>query len=149
MKLAVMVIILLSLFAAQQTTFASLEIPTKSGPAVYNVEIAANPLKQIRGLMYRPSITEGHGMLFLYTKDRIAYFWMKNVSFSLDIIFIDRCARIDKIHPSAKPGDPTIISSGKPVRAVLEIPGGASKRAQMRPGARVKLNAESAMFDNC
>ncbi len=125
-------------------------IETIKGDAQYNVEIADDPFEQIRGLMYRDNLPSNAGMLFVYEADISVRYWMKNVAFPLDMIFIDRCAMITQIHRNAQPGDPTIIASNDPVRAVLEIRGNASKSAQMRIGDKLKLPWENAAkFEDC
>ena len=69
-------------------------------------------------------------------------FWMKNVSFPLDIIFVNQAGVIIKIYEDATPFDPTPIPSGGAVLSVLEIQGGASKRAQISLGDSVRLVCE-------
>ena len=136
-------------FSAADSEPVDLTIKTDHASAYYSVEVATDALTQMRGLMNRDSLDANKGMLFVYDEDRRAQFWMKNVGFSLDIIFVDRCGVIVKIHANAKPNDPTVISSSVSVRAVLEIPGGASKRAHIRPGDRIEISEEFDVFDPC
>lgn len=137
------------LFGAVDSEPVGLTIKTDHASAHYSVEVVADALTQMRGLMNRDSLDANQGMLFVYDEDRRAQFWMKNVGFSLDIIFVDRCGVIVKIHANAKPNDPTVISSSVSVRAVLEIPGGASKRAYIRSGDRIEISGEFDVFDAC
>jgi len=113
----------------------------------YSVEIADNSSAQMRGLMGRDNLPAGQGMLFVYPRDRRVSFWMKNVRFPLDMIFLDRCGKVVQIHENAPPGDPSIITSRHPVRAVLEIAAGASRRDRIRSGDRVSV--EAGLFDDC
>jgi len=98
--------------------------------------------------MGRTSLEAGQGMLFVYAENRDVAFWMKNVTMSLDMIFIDHCGQIIQIHGNAQPDDETIVASNAPVRAVLELSGGASKRDQIRIGDRLKVG-DLQMFDAC
>jgi len=126
-----------------------LRIAGESSQAAFSVEIADDAIEQIAGLMFRDALPERTGMLFVYEKDRVVQFWMKNVSFPVDMIFINRCGRITHIHENAQPDTTSLIGSSGPVRAVLELNGGASKRAQIRPGDTVELTEDKAVFDPC
>lgn len=139
------------LFGLSETEPVELIITTKAGTIIYSVEIADNAFTQLRGLMNRQTVPANTGMLFAYDKDKIAHFWMKNVTVSLDILFLNRCGEIVEIYRNAKPDDPTVITSMNPVRGVLEIPGGASNRAQMRKGDRVQFSAsrKGNVFEHC
>jgi len=55
-----------------------------------SAEIADTPEERITGLMYRKELEEGHGMLFVFTKEQILSFWMKNTLVPLDIVFFDK-----------------------------------------------------------
>lgn len=113
--------IIFSLFAVGENDMA----PITFADTGYRVHIADSPFEQMRGLMGRSNLGFREGMLFVYSQDRQVAFWMKNVSFPLDMIFFDRCGRVIQIHENAQPDDTTTIASVAPVRAVLEIRGGS------------------------
>ncbi|MEM4165966.1 MAG: DUF192 domain-containing protein [Candidatus Bilamarchaeaceae archaeon] len=54
-----------------------------------NVEIAADPIKHSRGLMFRKHLEEDGGMLFIFEKPGRYGFWMVNTTIPLDAIFFD------------------------------------------------------------
>ena len=58
------------------------------GENVFDLEIARTGQEQQLGLMFRDPLPEGQGMLFPFQPARPASFWMFNVTFDLDIIFI-------------------------------------------------------------
>jgi uncharacterized membrane protein (UPF0127 family) len=101
------------------------------------VEFADTLAKKERGLMFRKSLPEYSGMLFVFYPPAQATFWMKNTRIPLSIGFIDREGRILEIR-SMKPFDQTIISSiSNRVGYALEVNLGWFDRHGVRPGARV------------
>lgn len=108
---------------------------------VFEVEIANTPEKLINGLMFRKSLPERSGMLFLFDDEAPVSFWMRNTLIPLDMLFIKSDGRISKIHHSAKPLDETSVTSGTPVIAVLEVNGGISKAFGIKEGDIVRYKA--------
>ncbi len=62
------------------------------GSATFTVELATSSLAQARGLSYRPSLLDGHGMLFEFSKPSVQNFWMKDMNFAIDVIWIGPAA---------------------------------------------------------
>jgi hypothetical protein len=56
--------------------------------AAFNVEVASTALEQTRGLSFRPSLGENDGMLFIFGAGNVQTFWMKDMNFPLDMIWI-------------------------------------------------------------
>ena len=116
----------------------ALSIETAKGPATFSVEVATTREQQERGLMFRKSLAPGAGMLFDFGHDREVSFWMKNTLIPLDMLFIRSDGVIVRIARNAKPLSERAISSGRPVRAVLEIAGGRAAEMGVRPGDKVR-----------
>ncbi len=115
-----------------------LTVRTASGARhVFDVEVARTPKQRETGLMYRRSMAADHGMLFDFGRVDIVAMWMKNTYLPLDMLFIDKSGRIVKIARRTVPFSRTIIYSGAPVLAVLEINGGVSDRLGIREGDTV------------
>jgi uncharacterized membrane protein (UPF0127 family) len=114
-----------------------LEIASKSGVHVFAVELASTPQEQATGLMFRRELPEGRGMLFDFHRDQPTSFWMKNTYIPLDMIFIRGDGRILRIAENTVPLSETLVPSGGPVRAVLEVVAGTAKRLGIAPGDRV------------
>lgn len=131
------------LYLIAPPAFASVTHPiivhSKTSKICFDVEVADGYLSRAKGLMHREQLNLNHGMVFLYDGETPVSFWMKNVSFPLDMIFINASGRIVKIHEKAKPFGETPITSEVPINTVLEIEGGASKRAQITKGDSVDL----------
>ena len=115
----------------------TLEIVSRSGVHVFSVELAVTDEERSRGLMFRRELPEGKGMLFDFKRDQDVSMWMENTYVSLDMIFIRGDGRIARIAENTEPMSRRIISSGGPVRAVLEVVAGTSRKLGLAPGDRV------------
>ena len=76
-------------------------------------------------------------MLFDMVASRDHAFWMKDVPFSLDMIFISQAHVIVGILANVQPFDLTLRSVGVASRYVLEVPGGWAARHGVEVGQRV------------
>lgn len=115
----------------------TLEIASKSGVHVFAVEIADNDADRAKGLMYRKELPEGRGMLFDFHSEQDVSFWMENTYIPLDMLFIRGDGTILRIAENTEPLSTRIIPSNGPVRAVLEIIGGSSRKLGIAAGDRV------------
>ncbi len=128
------------LLGAWQTHAAdsqTLEIVSKNGVHVFAVELAVTDEERARGLMFRREVPEGHGMLFDFKRDQEVSMWMENTYVPLDMIFIRADGRIARIAENTEPLSRRIISSGGPVRAVLEVVAGTARKLGLAPGDKV------------
>jgi uncharacterized membrane protein (UPF0127 family) len=105
----------------------------------FDVDLAVTPAEQERGLMFRKTMDDHVGMFFIFDRDEIRHFWMRNTLIPLDMIFIDNKFLVVAIHRGAKPLDETVISSRKPARYVLEVNAGKADKCRIKTGAKVKL----------
>ena len=100
-------------------------------------EVADTPQTSANGLMFRDSLPEDHGMLFIFDAPETASFWMRNTKIPLSIAYIDSTARILEIK-SLKPLDETPVASasGK-VAFALEVNEGWFARHGVATGAKI------------
>ncbi len=108
------------------------------GQARFRVEVADDPAERARGLMNRPEMAAGAGMLFVYERPQAVSFWMKNTLIPLDMIFADAGGRVVRIHENAVPLDTTPIFGGDSVQYVLEINGGTARALGISPGSEIR-----------
>jgi len=101
------------------------------------VEIAENDYQQAKGLMFREDIPENQGMLFTYEEDLQRYFWMKNTTVPLDIIFVDATLKIIKIHKNTQPNSDQLYPSEKPAKFVVEVRSGFTDRYGIETGNQI------------
>jgi len=104
----------------------------------FEVEIADTDAARMRGLMFRDSLDEDKGMLFLFDDIRMRSFWMRNTFISLDILFISPDGRIVTIARETTPRSDESIPSRGPVNGVLEIGGGLSDHLGIKEGDLVE-----------
>ncbi|MDX1536041.1 MAG: DUF192 domain-containing protein, partial [Candidatus Spechtbacterales bacterium] len=67
------------------------------------VELAEKPEDKAKGLSGRSSLAEEHGMLFVFNRPGTYSFWMKEMNFPIDIIWIGEDMRVVDITKNAKP----------------------------------------------
>lgn len=135
-------VIFLSLYSvshqARELQLESLTITNSDGKDfLYNVEVARTPSQKKRGLMFRDSMPEDEGMLFIYMPEKVAAMWMRNTILALDMLFIDKNGMIVTIADNTVPYSLNRISSGQPVRAVLELNAGQTKKNNLNVGDKV------------
>lgn len=115
----------------------TLEIATQSGVRAFAVEVVATEEERQKGLMFRKELPEGNGMLFDFKVEAPVSFWMKNTYISLDMIFIRADGRIASIAENTEPMSERLVPSAGPVRGVLEVIAGTSRKLGIKPGDRV------------
>jgi uncharacterized membrane protein (UPF0127 family) len=110
-----------------------------ASPLRLNVELALSEAEQTQGLMYRESLDDGRGMLFVFDRDKLASFWMKNTLVPLSIAYINSDGSILEIH-DMRPEDLSLVRSSRSVRYALEVPRGWFDRAGVGPGDRALID---------
>jgi uncharacterized membrane protein (UPF0127 family) len=108
--------------------------------AEFKIEIADSPYERQTGLMYRDSLDEQHGMLFIFENSELRSFYMKKTLIPLDLIFIDKNYEIVHIYSKATPYETASISSQLPAKYVFEINGGLSEQIGIQKGMKIKYN---------
>jgi hypothetical protein len=114
----------------------------KNGDSIkkLDIEIAANQYEHETGLMYRQSMEETQGMLFIYPEEAPRSFYMKNTYIPLDIIFYSKDSSVVSFKENAKPLDETSLPSNKPAKFILEINAGKVKQWNIKVGDKMDFN---------
>jgi len=128
------VLVLLAGSASAACNDTRVEIRGDFGSARFTVEIADDPQERAIGLMNRPDMARGAGMLFIYERPQMVSFWMENTLIPLDMLFIDERGVIVRIHENAVPLDRTAIPGTPDTLAVLEINGGLARQLGIEEG---------------
>lgn len=126
-------------------------VPTPSGPhvvmpsgAIYEVELARTPEEHARGLMFRESLRDRAGMIFLFSQEPMIphHFWMKNTMIPLDMIWIEANGRVAFVSANTPPckADPCPMygpDMGIPI--VLEIAAGMAAKEGVVVGSEISV----------
>ena len=126
---------------AEEIVYSHAIVTTSTGEEI-PVEVADTLKKRSLGLGERTSLKKGWGMLFVFEKRKPHRFWMKDMQFPLDIIWLDNHRIVHIIH-NAKPAnsldEPEVMISPVPVNFVLEIAAGRATKLRLKTGQRMKF----------
>ena len=114
------------------------------------VEIASTSEQRKMGLSKREGLYAYSGMLFKFEQnDVIPSFWMKDMKFAIDILWINdgKIIKVDEKVPPPTDGTPDeklkIFNPGKPVDYVLELNSGFCERNSIKVGDAIEINLEN------
>ncbi|UXN63842.1 DUF192 domain-containing protein [Phyllobacterium sp. A18/5-2] len=124
---------------------APLSVNTAKGDVPFRVEIADTNEERERGLMFRTDLKDNSAMLFVFDATRPVTMWMENTPSALDMLFLDDNGRISAIRENAVPFSRDVISSGEPVRFVVEVKAGTARRLGLTIGDKVRHPAIEAI----
>jgi Uncharacterized conserved protein len=126
--------------AAYETATVTVRDTEGTRLATVDVRVADTQEKRRIGLMRTSSLDSGSGMLFVHPRDGTYTYHMKNMSFDIDIIFIDADGTVTTVHHATAPGtredSETYTGRGQ---YVLEVPRGYTNATGIGVGDRVEL----------
>lgn len=105
--------------------------------ASIDIEIADSEPRRERGLMYRSTLDENHGMLFIFEEPDTLSFWMRNTYIPLDLLFVSADKTVVQITPNTPPYSTRSIPCPKPAQYVVEVNGGYAAMKGIRVGDQV------------
>lgn len=128
--------------SAQESLEASFDsdvlvIITRDACYRFDIYLAVNMQQQRRGLMFVRELPERTGMLFVYPDENYRSMWMKNTYIPLDMVFARRDGSIANIARDTVPLSEKSVASSEPVRFVLELNAGTTRRLSIDEGSRL------------
>ncbi|RLE25667.1 MAG: DUF192 domain-containing protein [Acidobacteria bacterium] len=134
---------------AVSTTGAAAPEPTRALPEAIapdgrrlTLELALTRDEISQGLMFRNSLPDDRGMLFVFAEERTPSFWMKNTLIPLDMVFLSPGGTIvDVIHnalPCTKDPCPQYVAKAEAL-AVLEVAAGVTQSYGLEEGIQLKF----------
>lgn len=118
---------------------AQVSFPDAPRQPKVEVELVTTEREIQRGLMYRQSMPEEHGMLFRLEERREHTFWMHNTCLPLDMLFVDDDGTVVGIVEGAAPLTDTTRTVGCPSSWVLEVNAGWCRRHGVRAGQKMGI----------
>lgn len=152
MTVAVLFFAVLEVFVSCQANGAKYKLPKENlviqkSDLTYvtvSAELAKTKEERNYGFMNRKNIPDGTGMLFIFEKDQVLNFWMKNTPHPLSIAYISADGVIVDLFDMT-PFSEADITSTKSVRYALEVPQGWFEANGVKPGDIVKAENGSAL----
>ncbi len=146
-RLSAFLFLLLSVFCFSCSSSSQKKLPSKQFSitcadgknVLVNAEIADTYETRQHGFMERKSIPDGTGMIFVFDRDQILSFWMKNTPTPLSIAYIDYTGKIRNIFDMTPFSLSSVVSTVS-VRYALEVPQGWFERAGVKIGDVVSLS---------
>jgi len=126
---------------AEEIVYSHAILTTPTGDEI-PVEVADTHKKRSLGLGKRTSLKKGWGMLFVFENQKQYRFWMKDMQFPLDIIWLDNHRIVHIIHnanPANSGDEPEVMTSPVPVNFVLEIAAGRAAKLRLKTGQQMKF----------
>jgi uncharacterized membrane protein (UPF0127 family) len=116
---------------------APLVAVTGGGEKSFTIEVADDTGERSAGLMFRETMADDRGMLFVFEQTQPVGFWMKNTPMPLDLVFIAEDGTVRAVRPGV-PFSEAVISPGEPVRFVLELKAGTAEKAGIVGGTKIR-----------
>ncbi|MCC6727186.1 MAG: DUF192 domain-containing protein [Saprospiraceae bacterium] len=109
------------------------------GKAITKIDIekAETDQERMQGLMFRKTMDEDKGMLFVMDNNEQQSFWMRNTYIPLDILFVDENNFITTIHENTKTLNDNSLPSNGPAKYVVEVNGGYAKKHGIKVGDKI------------
>ncbi len=139
---AILAVIIFILFSKGAQNFSNLTHKNLSiGDSIINVAIADTPQTRERGLSGTKSLKAGQGMLFVFEKPDYQAFWMKDMNYPLDFVWIGPDYTVKDVTENVLPESyPKAYSPKEPVTMVLEISAGEIEKKNIKIGDEVLLS---------
>ena len=130
------VIALILPFALARPATATLRF----GQQTYALNIVTSKVAQERGLGDRESIARDRGMLFVFDTAAVQCFWMKDMRFPIDIIWLNSAKKVTYVAANVAPDTyPQKFCGDASTKYVVELNAGEAMHAGIRVGQQVSL----------
>ena len=104
------------------------------------VTVVSTPEERAKGLGGREGLAQDEGMLFVFDSDAKYQFWMKDMRFPIDILWLSDKGEVVDIRESVSPSTyPAVFAPNSPARYVLELPANFAKVNGVSIGEIVRL----------
>lgn len=102
-----------------------------------DIEVASTPLQVTTGMMFRESLNENDGMIFVLNQPRQVHFYNKNVKIPLSIAYIGSNGKIIELHDLEAMDDSTVSSESTQIQFILEMNKGWFEKNGFQKGSLI------------
>ena len=124
-----------------ETVGSQTYFPVSIGGIELQLQLALKPAEQQKGLMYRESLDNDHGMLFLFDRPDKRGFWMRNTRIPLDIAYFDSSGQLLEIHKLFPYDETTVNSRSREVLIAVETNRGWFTANGIQVGDRIDMSS--------
>ena len=122
------------------TAGSTAEKSLQAGGQTYHLELAATPEARQQGLSGREALAQDRGMLFMYEREGIFCFWMQDMQFALDIMWLDAQQTVVHIEAHVSPETyPASFCPDSGAQYVIELNAGEAARAGIETGQQLDI----------
>ncbi|MBP6925730.1 MAG: DUF192 domain-containing protein [Candidatus Pacebacteria bacterium] len=128
-------------YVAPQDYLGTLSVvPLEHKGKLLQLFVVDTPEKQARGLSYIQELPVDTGMLFIFPQEGDLSFWMKDMYFPIDIVWLDQSFTIIDIRENIDPETyPETFSPAMPAQYVIEVPAGKAGEWLFNVGDTLEL----------
>ncbi len=105
----------------------------------YRLELADTPETRTLGLSGRGTMASDRGMVFVFDTPTEACFWMKDMRFPIDIIWLNESRKVTQVRSDVSPESYPKSFCADDTRYVIELHAGEAARSSIRSGDRLNL----------
>lgn len=121
--------------ASTETTKSKLFVNSKE----FKLELADTESERIRGLSGREKLDEDRAMLFVFPESAEQCMWMKDMKFSLDMVWLDSSRKITKIERNVSPNTYPQAFCADNAKYVLEFNAGVTEDTGLKIGQNLNF----------
>ena len=125
--------------SAEKPAVIALTLPSGK---VLQTEVMVRDEDRQMGLMFRPSLPQDHGMLFIFGQPGFPGIWMKNCKFPIDILWLDenrRVVHLEEAVPPCKAEPCPVYAPLREAAFVVELNARQAKREKALVGSEIKF----------
>lgn len=112
--------------------------PLKSSPWAYYLKAARTADEQTKGLSGTKELASNRGMIFLYEDTAERCFWMKDMNYAIDMIWVDESYKVTAIEHGVRP-DSYPKTFCHDAHYVIELNAGEASKAGLKQGQRLNF----------
>lgn len=112
----------------------------KTNHQLYSLKISNTPESRNLGLGGRKSLPQSEGMLFVFDEPGVQCFWMKDMRFSIDIVWLSSEKRVVHVEPAVSPSTfPQTYCPDTLAQYVIELNSGEAAKSAIRIGDQLRF----------